>query len=40
MPPRLHSQQLFADGKVVVIVHAGREYRLRITAANKLILTT
>ncbi len=38
-PPRLRSEDLFAGGKVVVIVHGDREYRLRITTANKLILT-
>lgn len=39
MPPRVRSEELFAGGKVVVIVHGGREYQLRITTANKLILT-
>ena len=37
--PRLRSEELFAHGKEVVIEHAGREYRLRLTAGNKLILT-
>lgn len=36
---RLRSEDLFAHGKQVVIEHAGREYRLRLTAGNKLILT-
>lgn len=37
--PIYRSEQLFEAGKVIVIVHAGREYQLRITSANKLILT-
>ena len=37
--PVFHSQDLFQGGKVVLIVHDGREYRLRITSAGKLILT-
>ena len=37
--PRLRSEELFAHCKEVVIEHAGREYRLRLTAGNKLILT-
>jgi hemin uptake protein HemP len=37
--PTYTSEQLFAQGKVIVIVHGGREYQLRITSANKLILT-
>ncbi|MCD6706500.1 MAG: hemin uptake protein HemP [Thiobacillus sp.] len=37
--PRFRSEDLFAGGKVVVIVHAEREYLLRLTASNKLILT-
>ncbi|NWG87774.1 MAG: hemin uptake protein HemP [Hydrogenophilaceae bacterium] len=37
--PTFHSNELFAGGKVVVILHGGREYQLRITNANKLILT-
>jgi len=38
-PPVYQSQTLFQGGKVVLIVHQGREYRLRITNAGKLILT-
>lgn len=38
-PPRYQSRQLFLGGKVVTILHEGREYQLRITSANKLILT-
>lgn len=37
--PRLRSTELFANGNQVVIEHAGREYCLRLTAGNKLILT-
>lgn len=37
--PTYRSADLFANSKVVVIVHEGREYQLRITHANKLILT-
>jgi hemin uptake protein HemP len=37
--PRYHSEQLFAGARQIAIVHAGREYSLRLTAANKLILT-
>lgn len=35
----LHSQQLFGAANEVLIEHAGFTYRLRITQANKLILT-
>ena len=38
-PPRIDSRQLLQGGKEVVIVHGGEEYRLRLTAAGKLILT-
>jgi hemin uptake protein HemP len=38
-PPTYRSETLFAGGKLVVIIHDGREYRLRITHAGKLILT-
>lgn len=37
--PTYRSEALFGHAKVVVIVHGGREYQLRITSANKLILT-
>lgn len=33
------SEDLFAKTKVVVILHDGRKYQLRVTSANKLILT-
>ena len=38
-PPTYQSQELFQGGKVVLIVHQGREYWLRITSAGKMILT-
>ncbi|BBP01298.1 hemin uptake protein HemP [Sulfuriferula nivalis] len=38
-PPRYDSKHLFGEGNVAIIQHAGREYQLRITAGNKLILT-
>jgi hemin uptake protein HemP len=37
--PTYPSEALFQGGKVVLILHGGREYWLRITNANKLILT-
>jgi hemin uptake protein HemP len=37
--PSYHSDKLFAGGKVVVILHGDREYQLRVTSTNKLILT-
>lgn len=38
-PRRVDSTALFRDGREVVIVHRGQEYRLRITKSDKLILT-
>lgn len=38
-PPTYHSRELFQGGKLVLILHEGREYWLRITSAGKLILT-
>lgn len=35
----VYSQQLFGRSNEVLIEHAGFTYRLRITQANKLILT-
>ncbi len=35
----ISSTALFRGHGEIVIVHAGQEYRLRITKANKLILT-
>ncbi len=39
VPPSYRSSDLFQGGKVVLILHEGREYWLRITNAGKLILT-
>lgn len=38
-PPRLDSAALFQRAREIAIVHGGQEYRLRITKADKLILT-
>lgn len=35
---RMSSAELFGGGNELVIVHHGREYRLRITQNNRLIL--
>ena len=37
--PMLHSNNLFALGHEIRIMHAGEEYRLRLTRNNRLILT-
>lgn len=37
--PRVHSRELLRDGGQLIIEHAGREYRLRVTSNGKLILT-
>lgn len=33
------SAELFGDQQEIIILHAGGEYRLRITSNNKLIMT-
>ena len=38
-PRRLASAALFQRAREIVIVHGAQEYRLRITKADKLILT-
>ena len=38
-PPRYRAEALFAGARQLIILHGGREYCLRLTAANKLILT-
>ncbi|OGA51189.1 MAG: hypothetical protein A3G25_01555 [Betaproteobacteria bacterium RIFCSPLOWO2_12_FULL_63_13] len=38
-PSRFRSDDLFQGRTEVVIVHHGREYRLRLTQNDKLILT-
>ncbi len=35
----LHSNNFFALGREIRIMHAGEEYRLRLTRNNRLILT-
>ena len=37
--PRVTSESLLGERKEMVIVHNGREYRLRLTQNGKLILT-
>jgi hemin uptake protein HemP len=38
-PRKIQSESLLGASREVVIVHKGREYRLRITQNGKLILT-
>ncbi len=38
-PERVRSDALLGQAKELVIVHNGREYRLRMTQNGKLILT-
>lgn len=38
-PERVRSESLLGTAKELVIVHNGREYRLRLTQNGKLILT-
>lgn len=38
-PPRVPSDALLGERGELIIVHAGREYRLRRTSLGKLILT-
>jgi hemin uptake protein HemP len=38
-PLRVTSEALLGQRRVLVIVHKGREYRLRLTQNGKLILT-
>ena len=39
LPLRVTSEALLGHRQVLVIVHKGREYRLRLTQNGKLILT-
>ena len=39
VPLRVTSRELMQDRTELIIVHDGREYRLRITQNGKLILT-
>ena len=36
--PRVESRDLFRQGRELIIVHQGQEYRLRLTRNDKLIL--
>ncbi|PLY05197.1 MAG: hemin uptake protein HemP [Arcobacter sp.] len=36
---KINSKEIFSDKNVITIIHDGQEYHLRITKANKLILT-
>jgi hemin uptake protein HemP len=38
-PPRIPSDALLGLRREVIILHAGREYRLRVTQHGRLILT-
>ena len=38
-PMRLDSRSLFRSGREIIIEHDGADYRLRLTANGKLILT-
>ena len=38
-PRKIASEDLFGSRRELVIVHNGREYRLRLTQHGKLILT-
>jgi len=38
-PRRVASDVLLGSGRELVIIHGGREYRLRVTQNGKLILT-
>ena len=39
LPKRISSESLLSGQREVLIVHKGREYRLRVTQQGKLILT-
>lgn len=36
---KIDTKEIFEDTTIITIVHEGQEYQLRITKANKLILT-
>jgi hemin uptake protein HemP len=38
-PPRLKVSELLAGQREAILEHGGQDYRLRITASGKLILT-
>ena len=39
VPPKVASEALLGRSRELIIVHNGREYRLRLTQNGKLILT-
>ena len=39
VPRTITSEELMGGGRVIIVRHGNDEYRLRITAAGKLILT-
>jgi hemin uptake protein HemP len=39
LPRKISSEALLGTGRELVIVHKGKEYRLRLTQLGKLILT-
>jgi hemin uptake protein HemP len=39
IPQKVQSKDLVGPGRELVILHNGREYRLRLTQNDKLILT-
>lgn len=36
---KINSKEIFDQTNIITIVHDGQEYKLRVTKANKLILT-
>lgn len=36
---KIDTKEIFEDTTIITIIHEGQEYQLRITKANKLILT-
>lgn len=36
---KIDTKEIFDKSNIITIVHEGQEYQLRITKANKLILT-
>jgi hemin uptake protein HemP len=36
---KIDSKEIFIQSNIITIVHDGQEYQLRVTKANKLILT-
>jgi hemin uptake protein HemP len=36
---KINSKEIFGNTSIIIIIHCGYEYQLRITKENKLILT-